>query len=100
MRPWSRRAIAKSSYRSYARAAPLSARSLRDRVRDQSVDESRPRGGGSSRAAAVAGFARHAVGIGLQDPFDPTTTKTSRHGFHRERWPDGGKEIHPKQFST
>ncbi|PYK30884.1 MAG: hypothetical protein DME57_05535 [Verrucomicrobia bacterium] len=52
---------ATSSCRSYARAVALLPGALRNRIRDQSVDESRPRRGSSGRARTMARLARHAL---------------------------------------
>src|SRR5439155_4231731 len=84
--------------RSYPRVAPLSARPLRNRIRDQYLDESRPRRGGSARPKAMERIVRDALEIGLQDPFGRAAAKTSRHGFHGERRAHGWPQIHSEQF--
>src|ERR1043166_10333351 len=56
-----------NSCRSYARTAALPAGLLRDRIRDQSMDESCPWRGYTADAEAVAGFTGHVVQSELQN---------------------------------
>src|SRR4030095_8068759 len=86
--------------RSYARAAALSAGLLRNRIRDQSLDEPCPWRGGGPRPEAMERIARHALEIGLQDRFGCAATKPSRHGFHSQRRADRRSQIHSEQFPT
>src|SRR5205823_15039876 len=83
---------------SYARVAPLPARLLRHRIRDQSLDEPCPRRGGGARPEAMERIARDPLEIGLQDSFGRAATKASRHGFHSQCRAYRQSQIYSKQF--
>src|ERR1041385_7775142 len=73
-----------NSCRSYARAAALPAGLLRDRIRDQSMDESRPWRGYTADAEAVAGFTGHVVPSELQNQSGDAAAARAGHGVRSE----------------
>src|ERR1041385_1343988 len=73
-----------NSCRSYARTVALPAGLLRDRIRDQSMDESCPRRGYTADAEAVAGFTGHVVQSELQNQSGDAAAALAGHGVRSE----------------